>query len=200
MRQAVSDDDPFQSPAAPPDGALDRRVLAEVLVLRRQVGAIYRRLVQQPAGPAAPESRAEAEQAVPPADQLYATFFGTFGLQRGGARLALGRERPILELCRYLVARAGQPVSRDELLELLWPEAAETRATHRLHVAVSGLRRLLDVPGSSRSVLTLEDDSYLIAALGLAKDVGIPGLDLALGQRAGQERSANGLHYLLQLK
>lgn len=49
----------------------------------------------------------------------------------------------MVELCRYLIARAGGVVSRDELIELLWPGADPAQSAHRLHVAISKLRILL---------------------------------------------------------
>jgi DNA-binding SARP family transcriptional activator len=57
--------------------------------------------------------------------------------------LSLGHTRSVVEACRYLIARAGQLVARDELLEILWPGADPRSASHRLHVAISSLRARL---------------------------------------------------------
>ena len=93
---------------------------------------------------------------------LYAAYFGTFALFRDGRGLSLGRTRAVQALSRYLIARRGQVVSREELLELLWPNAGAERANHRLHVAVSSARRLVDMPGEGSSVIHFESDSYCV--------------------------------------
>jgi DNA-binding SARP family transcriptional activator len=43
-----------------------------------------------------------------------------------------------------LVARRGRPVPRDELIEALWPEEDLEKTTHRLSVALSTVRSVLD--------------------------------------------------------
>jgi DNA-binding SARP family transcriptional activator len=51
------------------------------------------------------------------------------------------------DLLRLLVSRRGRPVSRDELIEALWPDGQDTpqeRRAHRLAVALSTLRTVLD--------------------------------------------------------
>jgi LuxR family transcriptional regulator, maltose regulon positive regulatory protein len=105
-----------------------------------------------------------------PAATLYAVFFGSFSVFRNGERLPIGQSRTTGELCRYLIARNGEPVQRDEILELLWPDADPERALHRLHTAVSGLRRILDEPGAPRSAIQLEDDRYTIASDAVSTD------------------------------
>ncbi|HEV2125271.1 MAG TPA: BTAD domain-containing putative transcriptional regulator [Chloroflexota bacterium] len=99
-----------------------------------------------------------------PSDGIYATFFGTFAVHRCGTRLELGRSKPAGELGRYLLARSGRPVAREELVELLWPESDPGRAMHRLHVAVSSLRRVLDFPQSTESIVRHVDGTYAIAS------------------------------------
>jgi len=108
-----------------------------------------------------------AEASRPPAAELYATLFGAFTLSRHGRRVSIGRRGAVAELARYLVAHAGRQVPRDELIELVWPNADTRRAVHRLHVAVSSLRRAL---GAGASPLRLEDDKYYIAAESIVTD------------------------------
>jgi DNA-binding SARP family transcriptional activator len=144
---------------------LGSQLLAELQVIRSQVQDLSDALLHRSPGAGARPGEA-VESAAPspaPATPLYATFFGSFAVFRAGIRLPLGQSRPVGELCRYLVARNGQPVQRDEIVELLWPEAEPERALHRLHVAVSGLRRVLDEPGAARSLVQLEDERYTIA-------------------------------------
>lgn len=54
--------------------------------------------------------------------------------------------RKARDLLRILLARQGRAVPRDELAELLWPGEPAHRVTHRLSVALSTLRSVLD-PG-----------------------------------------------------
>ena len=70
-------------------------------------------------------------------------IFGAFGLRRNGTAYDFGHGRSTIELCRYLIARCGGLVTRDQLAELLWPEANPSHSAHRLHVAISKLRLLL---------------------------------------------------------
>lgn len=96
-------------------------------------------------------------------EPLYAHFLGSFALSRDGASRPLGRSKVVLELCCYLLARVGQHVARDELVELLWPEADPRTAVHRLHVAVSGLRALLTSAGCpGASAVQLDNDRYVV--------------------------------------
>jgi hypothetical protein len=99
-----------------------------------------------------------------PEASLYATYFGAFAVYRAGRPLPLGRTRAVQELCRYLFDHAGQTVSCEQLVELLWPDADAGRAQHRLHVAISSLRAIVGKQGGSRSVVSFEGDSYGIVA------------------------------------
>ena len=60
--------------------------------------------------------------------------------------LAAWRSRKARELVRVLVARRGRAVARDELAQLLWPDEPGDRVAHRLSVALSEARAVLD-PG-----------------------------------------------------
>lgn len=68
-----------------------------------------------------------------------------------------------LEVLQVLAVSAGQPVHRDRLAALVWPEAEPARAHHSLQVAVSALRKLVDgqprrVGQGYQLVLTDPDD------------------------------------------
>ena len=104
-------------------------------------------------------------------EPVYAHFLGTFGLLRNGVSWPLGRSKVVLELCCYLLAHVGQYVARDELLELLWPEADPSRAVHRLHVAVSGLRTLLgSAAAAGADVVQLDNDRYVVPTQAVQTD------------------------------
>ena len=72
--------------------------------------------------------------------------FGGFAVERDGATTTLatwGSRRARL-LCRRLAAAAGDPVTRDELFELLWPDDLHfERLAARLSVQLSLVRRVL---------------------------------------------------------
>ena len=106
----------------------------------------------------------------PHARELYATLLGPFSLFRCGQLVPLGPRGAVAELSRYLVAHAGTPVPRDELIELLWPEADPYRAVHRLHVAVSKLRGAVASRGAGKSPVRLADDQYSIEAESILTD------------------------------
>ncbi len=148
------------------------RLLTEMAVLRRQVAALCDELLPCHRTPHPGGEAGDAQTDMIPTTHavLYGTCFGTFALYRAGTRLPLGHDKPAIALCRYLVAHAGQMVPREELLELLWPEADPPRAVHRLHVAISSLRRVLDPARATESLIQLGDDSYTIAADGVVTD------------------------------
>jgi DNA-binding SARP family transcriptional activator len=57
---------------------------------------------------------------------------------------AAWQSRKARDLLRILVARRGRGISRDELGELLWPDDDPSRTSHRLSVALSTVRAVLD--------------------------------------------------------
>jgi DNA-binding SARP family transcriptional activator len=76
------------------------------------------------------------------------TTFGGFEVVRDGSAVPLAAwgSRRARTLCKRLAAAAGAPVSRDELMELLWPDGNHDlgRLSARLSVQLSTVRRLLD--------------------------------------------------------
>jgi DNA-binding SARP family transcriptional activator len=152
---------------------VDGRVLAELHALRSQVATLQQLVLRReltgpmsrpPAGPRLLDDGALTSE--PP---LFATFFGGFALYREHHRLSIGSSRPVCELGTYLMAHAGQSIARDALMDLLWPEVDPARAAHRLHVAISDLRRIVDARGLT-TLVSLQDDSYRIAASSVATD------------------------------
>jgi DNA-binding SARP family transcriptional activator len=149
-------------------------ILAELQALRIQVARLQQLVIGGESGQADAAPRtglAWGSDSTNGADErpLYAAFFGSFRVYRKHSRIALGSSRPVCELGTYLMAHAGRAVTRDTLMDLLWPEVDPARATHRLHVAVSDLRRIVDAPGDA-SVVRLQDDSYQIEAGSIATD------------------------------
>ncbi|WP_308167963.1 AfsR/SARP family transcriptional regulator [Catellatospora tritici] len=70
---------------------------------------------------------------------------GSIRVVRAGAELPLGARQQRLVLA-LLLARAGSPVSLDELVSLLWDEEAPVNSVNVVHRHIGVLRRLLE-PG-----------------------------------------------------
>ena len=71
---------------------------------------------------------------------------GGFGVRIGGREVPLTAwgSRRARQLCKRLAVAAGQPIPRDELIEMLWPDAVDTRNLGaRLSVLLSNIRRVL---------------------------------------------------------
>jgi len=73
--------------------------------------------------------------------------FGGFGVRRNGTEVPLSAwgSRRARVLCKRLAAAGGQPVPRDVLFELLWPDDPDpSKLGARLSVQLSVVRRVLD--------------------------------------------------------
>jgi DNA-binding SARP family transcriptional activator len=72
---------------------------------------------------------------------------GEFKVLRGGVPAGTGdwrRSRKAQQLLKILVTRRGRSLSRDALMEELWPETAPGDLTNRLSVALNTVRHVLD--------------------------------------------------------
>ena len=71
--------------------------------------------------------------------------FGRFGLLVNGKPFEHGRKMPRipLHLLQLLISLGGRGISRDHVMELLWPDAEGDQGTRTLSVTLSRLRRLL---------------------------------------------------------
>ena len=87
---------------------------------------------------------------------------GRFRVLRDGAPVprSAWRSRKARDLLKILVARHGRPVSRDALIEALWPQEDPARCANRLSVALSTLRGVLD--GQRR----LHPDHFVLSSAG----------------------------------
>ncbi|HEX6698585.1 MAG TPA: BTAD domain-containing putative transcriptional regulator [Solirubrobacteraceae bacterium] len=107
----------------------------------REAEARLRELGARPQmAPAGPEPTAA------PVAAVAIEALGRFRVLRGGAPVprSAWRSRKARDLLKMLVARHGRPVSRDALIEGLWPEEDPARCANRLSVALSTLRGVLD--------------------------------------------------------
>lgn len=88
---------------------------------------------------ALPSPRAATELA-----PLTIVSLGHFQIMRDGVALPLCRSRKAVAILRYLLMQRQHAASKDELMELLWPDLSPRKSAHNLHVAVSALRQYLD--------------------------------------------------------
>lgn len=86
---------------------------------------------------------------------------GCFRVARGDEELPACRARKALAVLRYLLTRQQRSAHREELMELLWPDATPAKARHSLHVAVGTLRSYLD-QASGASYLVFQDERYTL--------------------------------------
>lgn len=89
---------------------------------------------------------------------------GSLDLKLGGMPLLPGAfvRRKALALLKLLVLRAGNPISRDKLIEHLWPGVEEKQGTNRLHVTLHALRTVIEPFHAERRWLFIQNhgDSY----------------------------------------
>jgi DNA-binding SARP family transcriptional activator len=71
--------------------------------------------------------------------------FGSIRVRRGGSDAAVTVRRPRQRtLLGYLLARADNPPSRDQVIEAIWPNAEPEDAVNSLNQSVYQLRRVID--------------------------------------------------------
>src|SRR5215510_13665922 len=93
--------------------------------------------------------------------------FGTFALDPTNACLWRGAESVALppkafDVLRYLVTHPDRVVTKDELLDAVWPETAVSDAVVR--VAIGALRKVLDDTAPPRFIATVPRRGYRFLA------------------------------------
>ncbi|HYG58142.1 MAG TPA: BTAD domain-containing putative transcriptional regulator [Symbiobacteriaceae bacterium] len=100
--------------------------------------------------PAAPAPRQPAPGAVT-GEGLSVAILGPAEVHAGGRKVSGWRTAKARDLLAYLVLSGDRPVSRDQIIEALWPEAGPEAGTSALHTALYHLRRALG-PGAESAV------------------------------------------------
>jgi DNA-binding SARP family transcriptional activator/Tfp pilus assembly protein PilF len=67
---------------------------------------------------------------------------------------AWGSKKP-RDLLKLLLAQRGRPLTREQIMDVLWPDQAPETCAGRLSVALSALRKVLSPPGRSAGVDSL---------------------------------------------
>jgi DNA-binding SARP family transcriptional activator len=104
-----------------------------------------------------------ADDGHPPAvalPRLQVTNLGCFQIVRGATIVPSNPAHTMIALFRYLLTRHHHTASKEELMDLFWPDVAPRQAANSLHAAVSTLRQHLDPDRGS--YLLFEDDRYVI--------------------------------------
>ena len=133
----------------------------------------------------------------PAARPVRVETLGAFQLVRGGAVLPASawRSRKARDVLKILLARRGRSVTREFLMEALWPGEPPDPLVNRLHVAVSTLRSVLDPDRAlaSDAYVATEDDAIRVRLDQLEVDVELFLADAATGRellRAGRAEEA----------
>lgn len=107
----------------------------------------------------------EAGQVVSP---LRVQALGPMLVERGGVRIQRwggdkAGSRQAQAIFAFLFDRAGAGITKDEAVELLWPEMPIKRGDLAFHRTLGGLRAVLDEGIPSASVITYESGRYRLA-------------------------------------
>jgi DNA-binding SARP family transcriptional activator len=106
--------------------------------------------------------------------ELSISCFGQFEVRRCGQPVVLCANRKAQAVLRYLAAIATHSASSDTLQALFWPEDAAEVAQHKLHIAMSSLRRSLQRGLGERDIITYKNHVYALnPALQFQVDVDI---------------------------
>lgn len=126
------------------------------------------------------------------AEGLSVTCFGQFVVRLYGQPIALCANRKGQAILRYLVATEAHSATSDTLQTLLWPEDGAETAQHKLHIAMSNLRRALQQGDTARAgvhYVTYRNHIYsLNPAIPLHTDVDSFLAYYQRGQREEEER------------
>ncbi len=96
--------------------------------------------------------------------QLRVFCFGQFEVYRHGESISQRRTGKGRAILKFLATRPRQPVPRDLLLELLWPQTQPQIANNRLKVAMHQLRQAFVAPDCAMNCeecVVYNDDCYL---------------------------------------
>ncbi|MEE8448605.1 MAG: BTAD domain-containing putative transcriptional regulator [Thermodesulfobacteriota bacterium] len=86
--------------------------------------------------------------------------FGSFELYRQGSIITAEMipRRKAWNLLKILLAYEGRPLSKETLIELLWPETSPKAGAGRFNVVVHALRRVVEPPGQGRKWTFIQND------------------------------------------
>lgn len=117
---------------------------------------------------------------------------GGWSLEVGGRTVDESAAKPMERALLHLLSvRAGQPTHREVLIAALWPDAGYDVGRHRLQVAVSAVRRLLDRAGVDGSALVARSGDAYVLAVGEDAEVDLLQFRHALSAAAGARQAGD---------
>ena len=102
---------------------------------------------------------------------LYVNCFGKFRIYRADSEPVKWRTEKAKELIALLIYRNGHEVTRDEIIELLWPEVDLDRAIHYLHNSIYYIRKSLEDYRIDRSCLKISGNYTVYIGSGVIVDL-----------------------------
>jgi DNA-binding SARP family transcriptional activator len=89
-------------------------------------------------------------------------LLGSFQLLRRGHPLDTRNGAKSFRVLKYLLAHRHQPIMKDVLIDLFWPDCDFDSVGRNLHQAIYTLRKLLRDGGPDRPYVVFENDAYLL--------------------------------------
>ena len=89
-------------------------------------------------------------------------LLGPFQLLRHGHSLDTRNGAKSFRVLKYLLAHRHQPIVKDVLIDLFWPDCDFDSVGRNLHQAIYTLRKLLRDGGPDRPYVLFENDAYLL--------------------------------------
>jgi PAS domain S-box-containing protein len=146
--------------------------LSSVAIPRRDEGEISAVIFLRPfdAEVAVEESRQDKSL-----DPLRVFALGRFALVVGGRGLSVERwtRKQAVTLLKVLGTQLGRAVTRERLIETLWPGSSERRGRDRLKVTVYTLRKELAAAGIGPDLIHTENGTYLLRREGIWLDADV---------------------------
>jgi DNA-binding SARP family transcriptional activator len=94
---------------------------------------------------------------------LRVNLLGPFQLFFGGCKLTSDMPGQVQTVLKYLVSQRKRPVSRDALLDLLWPDADPVVAGGRMRVVMHTLRKNVQTGAlGTRGLVTMSGNNYTL--------------------------------------
>jgi tetratricopeptide (TPR) repeat protein len=135
----------------------------------------------RPGAPAAAPGEAAADPSAAAAAVWHLRLLGGFELARGGLRLHHLASRPTALLLARLALWPQRDHPREELVDLLWPQAPLEAGRNRLRQALSALRSVLERgPGSSHHAPVIDADRLALRLLPGRIDCDVPAFKSAV--------------------
>jgi LuxR family transcriptional regulator, maltose regulon positive regulatory protein len=137
----------------------------DILTLRKRDGSIMSAFSARDAAPEAVrrmvEETVREEHPAVVQPSLQVRFFGHFVILCNGEPIRLGSNGKASAILKYLLAHRDRRVSRDHLMEWLWPKSTPKKARSSLNVAMCTLRKLLsECSAGLQNYILLEKGYY----------------------------------------